>query len=74
MNNNEKNIRLVNINKQRSTTLNQISPNNLLSKLLSTFRKVMFDKSEFLANITVLDTKYVYSKSQNNKMFYYFHN
>lgn len=46
--------------------------NKLLSELSSTFRDIMFNGSKFLDKTPVLDTKYGYTKSQNNNLFYSF--
>ena len=72
MNNNEQDIRLVHIHKQRSAIPNCTSQNGLLSKLSSTFKEVMFSESKLLAGTLVLDTRYKHPESQNNNLFYLF--
>lgn len=46
--------------------------NRLLSESCSTFKEVMFSKSEFAAHTYVLDTRYKHPGSQNNNLFYPF--
>lgn len=43
--------------------------NELLSKLSSTFKKMTFSKSEFPIGTSILNTSYVYPRSQNNNLF-----
>lgn len=68
--NNEKDIKLADIEKQRLASSNWIPENRMLSKLSSTFKEVTFNKSEFSTGILVLDTRYLHLKSQNNNPFY----
>lgn len=72
INNNEKDIRLVDIGEQSLANPNWRPQNKQLSKLSSTFRKVMFSESKFVAGTSVLDTQYKYPGSQNNNLFYFF--
>lgn len=73
LDNNKKNLRLININEQKLATLsNSMSQNRLLSKLSSTFREVTFNKSEFLADILILKTKYKHPRSQKKDLYYRF--
>ena len=69
--NNKKDIRSAGINKQKLATLNWTPPNGLLSKLLSTFKKVTFSESKFLAGTPVFDTQYEHLGSHNNNLCYH---
>ena len=70
--NDEQDMRQADIDKQRPTTPNWTPWNGLLNESSLTFREMMFSKSEFLAGIPVLDTRYEHSGSQNNNPFYPF--
>lgn len=70
--NNKKNIRPTDINKKKPITINWTFWNRLLSKFFLTFRKVIFNKSEFLAGISVLNTKYKHLKCQIYNLIYLF--
>ena len=63
INNNNKDIRLADINKQRPAIPSWRSQNRLLSELFSTFRKLTFRKSKFIAGTPVLDTQYKHPKT-----------
>ena len=70
--NDEEDIRPANIDKERLATPNWTSQNRLLSELSSTFREVMFSECKFSVRISILDTKYKHSGSQNHNLFYPF--
>ncbi len=72
MGNNNEDIRPVNIDQQRRTTPNWTPRHGLLSELSQNFREVTFSESEFPVGISVLDTRYEYTGSQNNNSFYPF--
>ncbi len=74
MGNDDKNIRPVDIDKQRPITLNWTPRNGLLSELPRNFREVTFSRSEFPVSTPVSDTRYVLSESQSNNPFYPFNN
>ena len=44
----------------------------MLSKLFSIIKEMTFNKSEFLANTPVLESRYKHFGSLNNNLFYYF--
>ncbi len=56
--NDNENIKPMDINQQRPTTLNWTSRNRLWSELSRNFREVTFSESELLVNTSVLDTRY----------------
>lgn len=44
----------------------------MLSKSSSIFKEIIFNKSEFLTDILVLNTRYKHFKYKNNNLFYLF--
>ena len=72
INNDKEDIRPANLDKQRPATPNWRLRNILPSESSSTFREVMFNESEFLADTLVSDTQYKHPASQNSNPFYLF--
>lgn len=72
LDNKEEDIKLMDINKQRLAVSDLMPQNGLLIELCPTFKKVTFSKSEFLAIMLILDTKYKYPENQNNNLLYLF--
>lgn len=70
--NDKENIRLAYIDKQRPAIPNQTLQNRLLSKSSSTFKEVIFSKSQFSAGTLILNTRYKHPGNQNNNLFYPF--
>lgn len=50
LNNNNKNLKLTNINKKKLAILKWIFQKKLLNNLFQTFKKITFSKFEFLAD------------------------
>lgn len=63
MGNDNEDIKLTDINKQKPITLNWISQNRLFSELSRNFKEVIFSKSECSFGISVLDSRYTHSGS-----------
>lgn len=60
----KENFRSVNIDEQKSTTISgSMSQNKLLNKLFSTFKETTFSKSNFPADILVLETRSKHPKN-----------
>ena len=72
--NNNENCRYVNIDQQKSTILNWIAQNGLLSDLFRNFKQIMFNKSQFPIGTPVLNTRYKHLGSQSSNSFYLFNN
>lgn len=67
--NNNKDIKLANVNKQRPADSNLMPWNRLLSKSSLMFGEIIFRKSEFWSGTLVLDIEYEHFESQNNNLF-----
>lgn len=73
LDNKKENLEPANINKQKGAILSGSTPQNkLLNKLSLIFKKITFDKSKFLADIPVLETRYKHPKSQKKNLYYLF--
>lgn len=70
---NKNNLRLANIDEWKLAPLSCFMPQNgLLNKLFSSFKDVIFSKSEFLASTSISKTRYRHLGSQKKNLYYLF--